>query len=67
MYRAADDLPLVLTEREVREALRVSRNTAYEIMHASDFPSFTVGNRLLRVRKEDFLKWTADQKLSKET
>lgn len=65
MYRAADDLPLVLTQREVCEALRVSRNTAYEIMHASDFPSFTVGNRLLRVRKKDFLAWLAEQKGSK--
>lgn len=34
---------LTMTVEDVRNALGIGRNTAYELMHRPDFPSFNVG------------------------
>ena len=44
-----DSLPAVLKPSDVAKALGVSRNTAYETVHSTGFPSFKVGKQY-RVR-----------------
>lgn len=42
-----DRLPLTLTVDEVAHILRISKKSAYELVHSKTFPSFTVGRRIL--------------------
>jgi excisionase family DNA binding protein len=52
----ASDLPLVLTPMDVADVLKVSRNTAYEVVHRADFPAFKVGKQY-RVQRDRFIQW----------
>jgi excisionase family DNA binding protein len=52
----ASDLPLILTPMDVAAVLGVSRNTAYEVVHRADFPTFKVGKQY-RVQRERFIQW----------
>lgn len=54
--QAVDDLPLVLTIEHVRQALRISRQKAYELPHTKGFPAVRFG-RAIRVPRDAFLKW----------
>lgn len=49
-------LPEIMTTKDISRALGISRNRAYEIVHANNFPAFQVG-KLYRVRRDKFLKW----------
>lgn len=51
-----DNLPLVMTPMDVACALRISRNTAYELVHSKGFPAFKVGKQY-RVHREKFYQW----------
>ena len=51
-----DDLPLFLNANLVAQVLGVSISTAYEMMHAPDFPTLRVGSRMV-VPKEKFIRW----------
>lgn len=57
------ELPIVLTPMDVAMILGVSKNTVYEIMHRTDFPSFKFGKKHFRVYREKFIQWltTADE------
>ena len=55
-----EDLPGILTAREVGASLGVSRTTAYEIMKKMDEAGIVIkalGPRLQRVTKKAFLNW----------
>jgi excisionase family DNA binding protein len=56
---------LTLTISEVAEALGISRAKAYELAHASSFPTLACGRRLL-VSKQGLVKWLATQTGSEE-
>ena len=45
--------PDVLTPREVREILSVSKNTLYRLIREERLPAFRLGRRSWRFRKED--------------
>ena len=59
-YSIFNDLPDMLRAEDVGKALRISRSSAYTLMHAADFPAFRpLGGKSLRVSKADFLAWIA--------
>ena len=52
------DLPDILKAEDVGRALRISRSSAYTLMHAADFPAFRpLRGKSLRVSKASFLAW----------
>lgn len=51
-----------LSPKDVKDLLRVSRTEAYNIFRREDFPSFKIGEKMLRVTKADFNRWLAMQK-----
>ena len=55
-----DDLPLVLTVPEAAEALRIGRNTAYNLVRCKKLRSIRVGKQL-RVPKVALLEYLGVQ------
>lgn len=55
-YKSYEDMPAVLTAKELAAALRISRSGAYALMAKEGFPSVSVGKRLV-VPKALFVKW----------
>ena len=64
-YKNYDELPLMLSVPEVATVLGISRAGAYELAHSRDFPSLTIGSRIV-VPKDKFLLWI-DAKTSQKT
>lgn len=60
MYKNYDDLPGVLSVRELKEYLGISRAGAYQLLHREDFPTLHVASRLL-VAKDKRLLWMEQQ------
>ena len=58
------DLPNVVSPKEVQTYFGISRSTTYRIFHDASFPAFQIGNRLL-VRRGELLDWPAKQKVNK--
>ena len=57
-YSVFNDLPDMLRAEDVSKALRISRSSAYTLMHSADFPAFRpLGGKTLRVSKASFLAW----------
>lgn len=54
------------TVAEIKEILGVGTNTAYNLVHRADFPSFRAGQRKILVRKDDFHKWLDKQAQRKD-
>ncbi len=55
---------MTMTVEEMGKELGVSRVTAYELAQRPDFPSFTIGRRVL-VSRDGLLKWIEKQYSSK--
>lgn len=55
-YTSIDQLPVTLNASHVAAVLGISRSNAYNLLHASDFPTLRIGKRLL-VPKADFIRW----------
>ncbi|KGP73718.1 excisionase [Pontibacillus yanchengensis Y32] len=51
-----NDLPTVLTAKEVGEILSISKPTAYKIMKMKGFPLLEIG-RSKRTLKKEFFNW----------
>ena len=47
---------LTLTVAEAAELLSVSKQTIYQLIHRDDFPSLTIGRRVL-IAKDKLLEW----------
>jgi len=56
MYNNFDDLPLILSVRDVADILQISLTNAYQLFHSDAFPSLSVGKRLM-VYREAFVKY----------
>ena len=54
------NLPNVVSPKEVQTYFGISRSTTYRIFH----PAFHIGNRLL-VRRDELLGWLEQQKVNK--
>ena len=55
-YHSYDEVPLMLSAKEIAALLRISTATVYCIFSAIDFPTITIGSRKL-VRKENLFVW----------
>ena len=62
------NLPNVVSPKEVQTYFGISRSTTYRIFHDASFPAFFpafhIGNRLL-VRRDELLDWLEQQKVNK--
>lgn len=56
MYKNYDDLPGVLSVKELKDYLGISRAGAYQLLHRQDFPTLHVASRVL-VAKDKLLVW----------
>lgn len=54
-----EDLPLVLDVADIQRVMRISRVSAYELVHTQGFPAFRSG-RLIKVSKKAFFDWMAN-------
>ena len=59
-YTSYEQLPLALSAEEVAQVLGISRANAYTLMHSKDFPTLTIGKRLV-VPKDKLLVWMEEQ------
>lgn len=55
-YTSYDQLPLALCADDIAVVLGISRTNAYTLMHSKDFPTITVGRRMI-VPRDRFLEW----------
>ena len=58
------NLPNVVSPKEVQTYFGISRSTTYRIFHNATFPAFHIGHRLL-VRRAEMLGWLEQQKVNK--
>ncbi len=56
---------MTMNVEQMRLELGISRSTAYELIQKPDFPSFTIGRRVL-VSREGLKKWIEKQCLTKD-
>lgn len=49
-------LPEVMTVKDVQEYLKISKNSAYDLIKRNKFKSINVG-RQIRIPKRGFLEW----------
>lgn len=55
-YQNYADLPLILDAEDLKSIMNISRAGAYQLMHRSDFPTISIGKRLL-VPRDQFIIW----------
>lgn len=60
IVRNVEDLPLVLTPRDLQLLLGLSKNTIYSLLKSKNFPAFKVGKQY-RVSQEAFANWMKKQ------
>ena len=56
LYTSIDQLPITLSAPQVAKVLGISRAIAYTLMHSVDFPTLTIGKRMV-VPKDKLLAW----------
>lgn len=59
-----DELPLMLTVQDVSNVLGIGLAHAYEIAHRKDFPTLTLGSRII-VPHDKFMAWIDEQAAKK--
>lgn len=59
-YKSYDELPLMLSVREIAKVLGISKTSAYELVRRKGFPVLKIGSRLV-VPKENFISWIESQ------
>jgi len=64
-YKNYDELPLILSVSQVAKVLGISRTSTYDLVKKKDFPSITIGSRIV-VPKEELILWIKNQVKSKE-
>lgn len=55
-YRSFDEIPVVLSAKDLSKVLCVSEPHAYRMMHSDDFPTIMIGKRLM-VMKNSLIEW----------
>lgn len=55
-YKSYDELPLMLSVKELANVLGISRTSAYELTKDKKFPSMKIGSRVV-IPKDKFIKW----------
>jgi predicted DNA-binding transcriptional regulator AlpA len=62
-FKSFDELPLMLTVPDVSNVLGIGLANAYSIVRRPDFPSITLGSRII-IPRDQFTEWIA--KLAEE-
>ena len=65
-YTSYEQLPLSLNAENVARVLGISRANAYTLMHSKDFPTLTIGKRMV-VPRDKLLAWMDDQMRKKRS
>ena len=55
-YVTFEQLPLMLNAEDIQAVMNISRAGAYQLMHRDDFPTITIGKRMV-VPRDKFLEW----------
>ncbi len=55
-----EELPELLTTRELQEILPIGRNSLYAVLHSSDFPVRRVGRKFI-VSKQALKHWLEEK------
>lgn len=56
-YKNFEDMPACLNISEVAQIMRISRPTAYALVHMEGFPAVKVGGKRYIVPKDKFIEW----------
>ena len=59
-YKNYDELPLMLSVSQAAKVLGISRTSTYDLVKEKDFPSITIGSRIV-VPKEELILWIKNQ------
>ena len=63
-YNSFNELPLMLTVQDVADVLGIGLAHAYEVAHRQDFPTITLGSRII-VPRDKFMAWIDEQSAKK--
>ena len=63
-YNSFDELPLMLTVEDVSHVLGIGLAHAYEVAHRKDFPTITLGSRII-VPRDKLMAWIEEQAAKK--
>ena len=55
-FKATEDLPAVLSAKDISRYLGISKANSYQLMDSNGFPTLRIGKRKL-VPKDKFLIW----------
>lgn len=56
------ELPDIITVKQLSAYLRISLNATYELMRSTNFPTLRIGKRML-VSKENLMEWIDETSL----
>lgn len=56
IYTSYDELPLLLSVKQLVDLMGISDSSVYELIQEDDFPSLRIGKRIV-VPKEELRKW----------
>ena len=59
-YNSFNELPLMLTVQDVADVLGIGLAHAYEVAHRKDFPTITLGSRII-VPRDKLMAWIEEQ------
>lgn len=59
-FRSYDELPLMLTVADVADVLGIGLAHAYEVVRRQDFPTITLGSRII-VPRDKFIQWIEEK------
>ena len=63
-YNSFNELPLMLTVQDVADVLGIGLAHAYEVAHRKDFPTITLGSRII-VPRDKLMAWIDEQAAKK--
>lgn len=64
-YKSFDELPIMLSVNQLANVLGISRTSSYDLVRSKDFPSITIGSRIV-IPKDELMIWIQNQLNSKE-
>lgn len=59
-FHSYDELPLMLTVTDVADVLGIGLAHAYEVVRRQDFPTITLGSRII-VPRDKFIQWIEEK------
>ena len=63
-YRSFNELPLMLNVQDVSDVLGIGLAHAYEVVRRKDFPSITLGSRII-IPRDKLMEWLERQTADK--